>query len=160
MTENELIDFLEDEISGLKDQRDGVIGEIAAEVFLEINGKERISKLRAIIGIITEIKQYRELGTVEELKTGKRYMKLAKMHGTIGQVIDKCAEYEKIGTVEDLREAADNTRAEKPTFYATNWYCPKCGNLVGNSEFCWTKEFCESCGKKIDFSNAYRRLEE
>lgn len=33
MTENESIDFLEDEINGLKEQRDGVLGEIAARVF-------------------------------------------------------------------------------------------------------------------------------
>lgn len=99
MTENELIDFLEDEISGLKDQRDGVIGEIAAEVFLEINGKERISKLRAIIGLITEIKQYRELGTVEELKNQKHNLSIAY------KII---SDYQNIGTVEDLKQMKEN----------------------------------------------------
>lgn len=99
MTENELIDFLEDEISGLKDQRDGVIGEIAAEVFLEINGKERISKLRAIIGLITEIKQYRKLGTVEELKNQKHNLSIAY------KII---SDYQNIGTVEDLKSMKEN----------------------------------------------------
>ena len=45
MTENEAIDFLEDEINGLKEQRDGVLGDVAAEVFWEINGEGRIAKL-------------------------------------------------------------------------------------------------------------------
>lgn len=66
MTENEVIDFLEDEINGLKEQRDGVLGEIATRVFEEINGKERIATFRMIIGFIIELKQYREIGTVEE----------------------------------------------------------------------------------------------
>ena len=104
MTENELIDFLEDEISGLKDQRDGVIGEIAAEVFLEINGKERISKLRAIIGLITEVKQYRKLGTVEELKNQKHNLSIAY------KII---SDYQNIGTVEECREAVANRKANK-----------------------------------------------
>ena len=66
MTENKAIDFLEDEINGLKEQRDGVLGDVAAAVFWEINGKERIATLRTIIGFIEELKRYREIGTVEE----------------------------------------------------------------------------------------------
>ena len=68
MTENEAIDFLEDEINGLKEQRDGVLGDVAAEVFWEINGEGRIAKLRTIIGFIEKLKRYREIGTVEECK--------------------------------------------------------------------------------------------
>ena len=66
MTENEAIDFLEDEINGLKEQRDGVLGDVAAEVFWEINGEGRIAKLRTIIGFIEVLKRYREIGTIEE----------------------------------------------------------------------------------------------
>lgn len=68
MTENEAIGFLEDEINGLKEQRDGVLGDVAAHVFQEINGKERIATFRTIIGLITELKQYRGIGTVEECR--------------------------------------------------------------------------------------------
>lgn len=70
MTENEAIDFLEDEINGLKEQRDGALGEIAEKVFYEINRKERIATFRMIIGFIIELKQYREIGTVEECREG------------------------------------------------------------------------------------------
>lgn len=60
--------------------------------------------------------------------------------------------YKELGTVEEFREAVENAKPQKPNFYATNWYCPKCGNLVGNSEFEWKKEFCGMCGQKIDWS--------
>lgn len=78
MTENEAIDFLEDEISGLKDQRDGASGEIAAYVFKEINGQERISAFRTIIGFVTELKQYREIGTVEGVREAVEKTKAKK----------------------------------------------------------------------------------
>lgn len=61
-------------------------------------------------------------------------------------------QYRKFGTIEEVREAVEKAEEKKPTFYATNWYCPKCGNLVGNSEFEWEKEFCGTCGQKIDWS--------
>ena len=68
VTENEAIDFLKDEINGLKEQRDGVLGDVAAEVFWEINGEGRIAKLRTIIGFIEELKRYKGIGTVEECR--------------------------------------------------------------------------------------------
>ena len=78
MTENKAIDFLEDEISGLKEQRDGVLGDVAAHVFQEINGKERIATFRTIIGLITELKQYRGIGTVGECRKAVEKQKLKK----------------------------------------------------------------------------------
>ena len=68
MTENEIIDFLEDEINGLKEQKYGDVGEIAAEVFKEINGDGRIKVFSAAITALEEIQQYREIGTVEECR--------------------------------------------------------------------------------------------
>ena len=68
MTENEIIDFLEDEINGLKEQKYGELGEIAAKVFKEINGDERIKVFRVAISALEEIQQYREIGTVEECR--------------------------------------------------------------------------------------------
>ena len=57
------------------------------------------------IKALEEIRQYREMGTLEELKTASRYIHLAKRHETTGEVIDKCVEYEEIGTVEEFRKA-------------------------------------------------------
>lgn len=53
------------------------------------------------------IEEYRAIGTVEELTHGKKYMSLAKRHGTIEQVVDKCAEYEAIGTPEQCLRNKD-----------------------------------------------------
>lgn len=43
---------------------------------------------------LEEIRKYREIGTVEEIRRMQKYATLAKKHGTIGQAIDSCAEYE------------------------------------------------------------------
>lgn len=68
MTEKEIVDFLEDEINGLKEQKYGELGEIAAKVFKEINGDERIKVFRAAIQALEEIQQYRKIGTIEEIR--------------------------------------------------------------------------------------------
>lgn len=65
---------------------------------------------RAAIGIIREVKNYRKIGTLEELARGKKYIELSKKHGTVGELIDECAAYEEIGTVEECREAMANKK--------------------------------------------------
>lgn len=79
MTENEIIDFLEDEINGLKEQKYGDVGEIAAEVFKEINGDGRIKVFSAAITALEEIQQYREIGTVEECREAREKQKPMKV---------------------------------------------------------------------------------
>lgn len=59
---------------------------------------------------LEEVQQYREIGTVEELIRGMRYMNIAKRHGTIGQVIDECVAYEAIGTPEECRAAVEKQK--------------------------------------------------
>ena len=42
---------------------------------------------------------------------------------------------------------------KKPRFYAHNYYCSVCDNLVGNNEFEWQRfKYCDNCGQKIDWS--------
>lgn len=66
------------------------------------------------------IEEYRAIGTVEELTHGKKYMNLAKRHGTIEQVIDECAEYEAIGTPEECRAAVEKRELKQVTCEAIN----------------------------------------
>lgn len=41
----------------------------------------------------------------------------------------------------------------KPRFYAHNYHCPECENLVGNNEFKWQRFlYCDKCGQKLDWS--------
>ena len=70
--------------------------------------------LRVALFVLKEIQNYRKLGTLEELARAKKYIDLAKRHGTIGEMIDECAEYEEIGTVEECREAVEKQKPKKP----------------------------------------------
>lgn len=56
---------------------------------------------------LEEIQRYRGIGTVEEIKTVKKYIELKKRCGTPSNTIDLCAEYAAIGTVEECREAVE-----------------------------------------------------
>lgn len=75
MTEKELIEFLEDEINGLEEQKDGVLGDIGVEVFREINGEKRIEIFKTIMKFIIELQQYRKIGTVEECREAVKKQK-------------------------------------------------------------------------------------
>lgn len=80
---------------------------------------------------------------------------------TIGEMACKVAvtaleeiqQYRALGTVKELQEAMEKQREKKPKFYAHNFYCHKCGNLVGNNEFGWKRfMYCDRCGQAIDWS--------
>lgn len=64
--------------------------------------------LEVALSVLKEIQNYRKLGTLEELARAKKYIDLAKKHGTIGEMIDECAAYEEIGTVEELKAQKEN----------------------------------------------------
>lgn len=69
--------------------------------------EELADACKLAIKALEEVQQYREIGTVEELIRGKRYINIAKHHGTIGQVIDECIAYEAIGTPEECLQYKD-----------------------------------------------------
>lgn len=75
MTEKEVIEFLEDEINGLEEQKGGVLGDIGVEVFKEINGEERLEIFKTIMKFIIELQQYRKIGTVEECREAVKKQK-------------------------------------------------------------------------------------
>lgn len=111
-----------------------------------------------IIKALEEVQQYRAIGTVEELIRGKRYMNIAKHHGTIGQVIDECVAYEAIGTPEECRVAMEKQTAKRPNYVSHSYsnymwhkehigYCPDCGHKVEEPYG------CQNCLRKIDWSD-------
>lgn len=57
MTLEGAISFLQDEIQGLEEQRDGQYGDIAKEVFDEIYGEDRIATFRTIKWYIEELQR-------------------------------------------------------------------------------------------------------
>lgn len=49
-------------------------------------------------------------------------------------------------------QALEKQIQKKPRFYAHNYYCSVCNNLVGNNEFEWQiLKYCDVCGQKIDW---------
>ena len=124
--------------------------------------------LEVALYALKEIRNYRKLGTLEELARAKRYIDLSKRHSTIGEMIDECAEYESIGTVEECREAIEKQKAKKPLLVSkkekimegdyVHVICPTCGEEIFSCFlfYPWndsqrTHEFCESCGQAIQW---------
>lgn len=106
------------------------------------------------ISALKEIQQYREIGTVEEIKSVKKYIDLKRRCGTPTNTIDLCAEYITIGTVEECREAVEKQKAKKPLGGADingNEYmiCRECSAIVEDGE--WRAMYCPDCGQAIQW---------
>ena len=134
MTENEAIERLK-----------------CMRLFMEINDKQNESKFleddyianKTAIQALEEIQQYRAIGTVEDIEKDIRQSE---------EEFDMLMEYRKIGTIEEFKDLKEKSVAKKPRFYAHNYYCTECGNLVGNNEFEWQRFlYCDNCGAKIDW---------
>ena len=91
MTENEIIDFVENEINVLTLQRDGAFGSVASYSFKKQKGKKKIATFRTIIGLITWLKQYQAIGTVKECREAVERQK------TICESAEKYADGKCIG---------------------------------------------------------------
>ena len=104
--------------------------------------------LEVALFALKEIQNYRKLGTLEELARAKKYIDLAKKHGTIGEMIDECAEYEKIGTVEEFRESIEKQKVKKCIIDScpdhTHYKCPSCGKIHLSRYKTWISEFREN----------------
>lgn len=126
---------------------------------------------------LSEIQQYRAIGTVEEFSEALENVKtLSGMYEKISdQEVDeylKLSEYEEIGTVEECQEARERQRAKKPiktpdcsdcekecnqsciSFDCGKTYlCPTCHqNAVFNSEYDVFYKHCLNCGQKLDWT--------
>lgn len=107
---------------------------------------------------LEELKQYRTIGTPEELKAAMKYVYLAKKHGTVGQVIENCVKYEEIGTPEECRAAMERQNpiaaiAEKEDTGTTKYTCPTCGMYMGWSTGSFPARYCWKCGQKLDWED-------
>lgn len=87
---------------------------------------------RVAISALKEIQQYREIGTLEELKNVD--IVLIKRNKTLERMIDECMEYERIGTLEECREAVEKQKPKK--IIIRDWNptkCPTCGHELSTS---------------------------
>lgn len=67
------------------------------------------------------------------------------------EVINEALEM-AVKALEEFKALKEKSVAKKPRFYAHNYYCTECGNLVGNNEFEWQRFlYCDKCGQKLDW---------
>lgn len=109
----------------------------------ETGVNETIGSLQYCITALREIQQYREIGTVEQVRNQKHNLEMAY------KII---SDYEAIGTVEECREAVEKQKLKKPVKDKYNHNCcPNCGWIVSGEggygeEFC---PHCENCGQAL-----------
>ena len=111
----------------------------------------------SIIDDMNLLNQYRVIGTLEELQNAMKYISLAKKHGTVGKVINACAEYEAIGTLEEVKQAVERMKPKKPEvctdiyhgdkFIGRDYRCSNCGFGIADDYLC-----CPYCGQYLDWT--------
>ncbi len=103
MTENEAIEELKYDCN-----------EIGKAIPCDTSWGESFENAYAMaINALEEVQQYRAIGTLEELITAMKYVRLAKAHRTVGRAIEECAKYEEIGTPEECRAAVEKQNVNK-----------------------------------------------
>ena len=90
-----------------------------------------------------ELEQYREIGTVEQVRNQKHNLEMAY------KII---SDYEAIGTVEECREAAEKQKAKKPVLRNDNGKLRKSRPVCG-CFFSPLSRSCPKCGQAIDNEN-------
>ena len=103
---------------------------------------------------LKELLKYREICTVGEIKSIKKYIDLKRRCGTPTNTIDVCAEYIAIGTVEECREAVEKQKPKKPGRTGMDeqdyYTCPNCGADIGSTDDYFPRDrYCHECGQNI-----------
>ena len=124
---------------------------IANEMRKYGENKEEYEDLEIAIQALKEIREYRELGTVEGYE--RAIKSSIENYNLYREYKAKVQEFEAIGTVEEFKALKEKNEPKKPRFYAHNYHCTECGSLVGNNEFKWQRFlYCDNCGQKLDWS--------
>lgn len=114
---------LEETIIWLKDDIKEINRDLANEEISSTYAEEGIKVCEMAISAIKEVQQYREVGTVEQVKNQKDNL------DTAYKII---SDYESCGTVEECREARGKQKPRIPKFvhmigeYNARFNCPVC----------------------------------
>ena len=115
---------------------------------------------RDAIKALKEIQQYREIGTVEQVKNQKENLSV------VYRIIN---DYRSIGTVEECREAMEKQKAKKPIpinykkyadkienmeFLEDAYLCPNCKTVIRSGSF------CGRCGQKLNWNENSEGMED
>lgn len=114
---------------------------------------EKNLALTEAVKALSEIQQYRAIGTPEELKQLKENGAFTGMElAQIAVMQMELKKYMAIGTVEECRKAMEKQRKKKliGRNKEKKIYMCQCGNTLINT----MDNFCGSCGQAIDWSGA------
>ena len=97
---------------------------------------------------LEEIQEYREIGTVEEIRSMKENGSFSGMElAQIAAIQMKLKEYQSIGTVEECRAAVKRMEPKKAITQSMISYCPTCKERLYSVAF--NVGYCR-CGQKLD----------
>lgn len=104
------------------------------------------------INALKENWEYKQLGTLEEMKMIKETHLTGAELAQISCMLKQLAEYEKIGTLEELKELVEPSKKEHPIevlgiLGGKEYECRNCGNTVS-----YMDDYCKWCGKAQDWS--------
>ena len=129
-------------------------GSYVSYTAMDVIGNCHRSLEKLSIKALEEIQQYREIGTVNEVKEAMAFYRNMK-ESSMREIIEKCAEYEKIGTVDECREAREKQKPKKPEYYGDledgKILCPDCQEDLFDLKECGFNT-CPYCGQAIDWS--------
>ena len=110
---------------------------------------EEMAEVRDIaISALKEVQQYREIGTVEQMKNQKENLSVAY------RII---SDYESIGTVEECREAVEKQKPKKPKELDTEYeyfICGNCGGAIACTDDFKSHKYCLNCGQAINWEES------
>lgn len=169
MTENEAVEILKGMRNAKVDYADLVGAEPFARGHKYVYPEPEDYAIEEAITALKEIRQYREIGTVEELKQLKEILPYLKScRQSLDDVVRKCNEYEKIGTVEECREAVEKQKPKAVTngkliknFYGRPYCikgdCPTCGRESIKST---DTDYCYVCGQHLKYDENLEGMED
>ena len=104
----------------------------------QVTGKSGMEDLEMAIKALEEIKQYRAIGTPEELQD---------MKNDYAEALSDWRQYRKIGTLEECRAAVEKQTAKRPRIVGNAMICPSCPRCFKSDN----SAYCPSCGQMIDW---------
>lgn len=104
----------------------------------QIVGESGMEDLEMAINALKEIKQYRAIGTPEELQEMKK---------DFAEALSDWRQYRKIGTLEECRAAVEKQTAKRPRIMGNAMICPSCPRCFKSDN----SAYCPSCGQMIDW---------
>ena len=151
MTENEAIELLRSMQNPKQDYADIVCAPAFCTGFRFVYPEPEDYAIEEAIKALREIQQYREIGTVEQVRNQKHNLEMAY------KII---SDYEAIGTVEECREAVEKQKPKKCIIDScsdhAHYKCPSCGRIElsiykhGFPRLGRITKYCENCGQAID----------